>query len=384
MVIDEYRMKPVSILILADAGAAGRDLLVRRDVELAWALTVPEALANLGRRRPRIVLVRSQIAAQFMEQAKDMLERVPVVILVSEHDWPNRERFFGLGATALVSSKSQARIMEAISELTGLPSRYAPRVPYPEVVDVSLSGARIYLEATEIGTSGIAVRDFPPARVGDQVEISLVMMDPSLALSGMVVRSHISRSGSVTEIAFNALNDQERGFLESFVHRESGRAAEFPEPIGLTSDLTSTTFTLDLFQAMGGHASSDRWIQILKERQRSDSEVRAPRWLIRVEREITELERSVVKGASSCPAFARASLEMRLDLGRAQAMVVDQSSLRESCELALDFCRTLATDAQGSTEMHLAMVPEIRAGILSQVYGWTAVSEKGVSNSSAA
>lgn len=375
MVMGEIAMKPVSIMILADAGAAGRDLLVRRDVELGWALTLPEIQAAMERRRPRIVLVRAEFAADLMSRCADLLERVPVIVMVAPSDWSRRESYFDVGATALVSRDSKARILEAVSELTGLPTRYAPRVPYPEVVDVGLLGSRIYLEATELGTSGISIRDFPPARVGEQVEVTLVMMEPALTLSGMVVRSHIGRMGPVSEIAFNALNERERTILEAFVTQESARCASFPEPVGLTSDLMSSTFTLDLFQAMGSGSGLEQWLGLLRKRQHSDSEVRAPKWLVCVERELSELERWVVVGRK-CPAFVHAALEMRLDLARAQASVVGDSSLTESCELALDFCRTLATDAASSSRSELAYVPEIRAGILSQIYGWTKISDE--------
>lgn len=369
-------------MIVVDAGAAGRDLLVRRDVELGWALNLPEAQAALERRRPRIVIARAESVHELMKGGQRLLERVPVVVLLSETHWATRERYFDVGATALVSLDSKARIMEAISELTGLPTRYAPRVPYPEVVDIGLLGSRMYLEATELGITGVSIRDFPPSRTGDLVEVSLVMMEPALNLSGMVVRSYIGRQGPVTEIAFNALNAQERAALEAFVSAEASRSAMFPEPVELTSDLSSTTFTLDLFQAMGSGSGLEQWLHILRQRQLSDTEVRAPKWLVRVERELSDLERWVVAGRK-CPAFAHAALEMRIDLARAQASIVGANSLKESCELALDFCRTLTTDAASSPASQLAYVPEIRAGILSQIYGWTRVKEDTLGTSAA-
>ena len=382
MVIGERPMKPVSILILADAGAAGRELLVRRDVELGWALTVPEATAAIERRRPRVVVARADFAQMLLKEAASLLERVPVVVLLGPDDWVKRDVLFERGATALAAMDSRPRILETLSELTGLPTRYGPRVPYPEVVDVEVSGTRLYLEATELGTSGISIRDFPPARIGDRVEVTLVMMEPVVSFSGMVTRSRVGRSGAVTDVAFNALNKEERAFLETYVKKEGGRSAGFPEPIGLTSDITSGTFTLDLFQAVGENEGTDRWISLLRKRLMTNEEVKAPKWLVRVERELTEVERDAILGRSS-PPFARAALEMRLDLARTQAVMVDPSSLRDSCELALDFCRTLAKDAKDAPPSKLAQVPDIRAGILSQVYGWTKVSGEGKSTSAA-
>lgn len=363
-------MKPVSILILSDAGAAGRELLARRDVELGWALEVPEARAALERRRPRVVLTREFFALELLESARELLERVPVVVLLEPDGWEERAKYFAAGATALVSEGSLPRILEAVTELTGLPTRHAPRVPYPQVVDVSLMGAKLYLEATELGAGGISIRDFPPARTGDRVEVGLVMMEAPLVLSGMVVRSHVGRGGAVTEVAFNALDDQEREILEHFVAVERSRSAAFPDPVGLTSDLAGGTFTLDLFASDDG--STDRWLDLLRRRVGFDDDVKAPKWLSRIERDLSELERRSLAGGRA-PAFAKGALEMRIDLGRAQARLDDPQALRETCELALDFCRSLCIEARGSSGDILGQVAEIRAGILTQIYGWTSV-----------
>ena len=365
-------MKPVYILIISDAGAAGRGLLGRRDVELGWALTVDEATRSVERRRPRAVLTREEHAAEFMRSAPDLLARVPVVVLLEPDGWERRPEYFSLGATALVSLGSEARILEALTELTGLPTRFAPRVPYPEVVDVALQGSKLYLEAAELGTSGMAIRDFPPARVGERVEVGLVMMDPPRVLSGMVVRSHVGRTGPLTEIAFNALDDRERAFLQAFVDRHLSGSRDLPEPVGLTSDLGGGTFTLDLMSSLGESGEQlGPWVELLAERQREpDRGMRAPKWLLRVERELTDVERRVLRG-DDAPAFARAALELRIDLARSQANLHDAPSLRESCELGLDFCRSLAADADRERPEWRAQVPEIRAGILTQIYGWT-------------
>lgn len=373
-------MKSVSILILSDAGAAGRELLARRDVDLAWALSVEEALAAIERRRPRVVLVREALAGALFEGGRSLLSRVPVVVLLEPDGWARRGEHFAAGATALVSAGSLERILEAVTELTGLPTRHAPRVPYPEVVDVSFMGSRLYLEATEVGTSGIAIRDFPPARLGDRVEVGLVMMEPPLTLSGMVVRSHAGRGGAVTEVAFNALDDDERARLEAFVRAERARSAPLPDPVGLTSDLTAGSFTLDLFENLEEAAARpDRWLTLLAERLRSDGDTPAPRWLMRVERELSEVERRAVLGERA-PAFAKAALAMRVDVARAQAALPDAATVRETCELALDFCRSLAVDAADSPARLLAQVPEIRAGILAQIYGWTVLENDGEEN----
>lgn len=369
-------MKSVSILVLSDAGAAGRELLARRDVDLGWALTVDEALAAIETRRPRVVLAREDLAVDLLERGKALLVRVPVVILLDPSGWAKRATYFAAGATALVSAGSLGRILEAVTELTGLSTRYAPRVPYPDVVDVSFMGSSIFLEALELGTSGLSIREFPPARVGDRVEVGLVMMDPALTVSGMVVRSYVSRRGAITEVAFNALDDEERATLEAFVKGERARREPLPDPVGLTSDIAGGTFTLDLFDALGeSSAAPDRWVQLLAERLASDEEVRAPKWLVRVERDLTEIERRAALG-EKVPAFAKAALSMRVDVARAQAAMLDARSIQESCELALDFCRSLAVDAQGSPMPHLAQVPDIRAGVLSQIYGWTVVSDE--------
>ncbi len=363
-------MNPISILVLTDAGAAGRELLLRRDLDLGWALTVEEALAALERRRPRVLVTREHLVAALFERGRSLLSRVPVVVLLEPDGWDRRGELFSLGATALASAASPARIFEAIAELTGIGTRYAPRAPYTEVVDVSFLGSRLFLEAAELGPSGVSIREFPPAQRGDRVEVGLIMLEPPLTVFGMVTRCQVGRSGSFTEVAFNALDDGERAQLERFVIEARRASAPLPEPVGLSEDLEAGTYTLDLFDSVpGGEAKG--WIELLR---RHRGGTRLPRWLGRVDRELAPVERRVVAGVSA-PPFARATLETRVELAHAHAFGLDEAHLSQLWRRAVDLCRALAACDSEVSEEHRAQIPEIRAGILARVYGWTGERE---------
>ncbi len=364
-------MKRISILVCSDAGAAGRNLLARRDVELQWALTAKEAVAALARKKPRMVLAREEFILPLLQSSSQLLRRVPVVVLLDHDGWTRRAEYFAAGATALVSAQSDSRIMEAVCELTGLPTSHAPRIPYTEVVDVNYMGDQFFLESVDLGSTGMSIRDFPPARTGDRVEAGLVMMEPTLVVSGMVIRSYLEHGSSVTAITFNALDGQERATLQHVVEQERRKLAPMPEPVGLTNDL-SGTFTLDLFQAVAqGQEEADRYVKMLRSvfYPSSDGQgPKVPRWLARVGRSLTEVEQRALLGQET-PAFALAAIEMRIDLARSRAVSLTEVPAAEECELALDFCRSLATDADAAAPEDLAQVSQIRAALLRSVYG---------------
>jgi len=175
----------------------------------------------------------------------------------------------------------------------------------------------------------------------------------------------------VTGFAFNAISDDERAMLLDEIDRKRRALAPLPEPVGLTTDLSGSTYTLDLFTAMQGESSNRRYHDILRQLLDAGEDigaVRSPRWLRRVGRHLTELERRALTGRPA-PEFALAALDMRIDLARSRAFNLQATPTQKEVDLCLDFCRSLAIDAIDSGCEDLAQVPPIRADLLREVYG---------------
>jgi hypothetical protein len=364
-------MKSTRILVCSDAGAAGRDLLARRDVELDWALTPEESVAALQSLSPDAVVAREDFVLTLLRHGRRAIDGTPVVVLVEPDGWERRDRYFEAGATALVRASNRDRILEALSELTGLNSSVHPRVPYDDVVDIRLRGRRRFHEGVELSSSGVTVRDVEEVALGTTCEVTLVMMDPPYTFSAMVIRQQHEGAGRVTGLAFNAISDDERAMLLEQIAKKQRALEPLPEPVGLTADLSGSTFTLDLFTAMQGESSNERYHELLAELVEAGDDilqVRAPRWLRRVCRHLTELERRALSGGPA-PEYALAALDMRIDLARSRAFNMRAVPSQKEVDLCLDFCRALAVDSVDSEVEDLAQVPRIRAELLREVYG---------------
>lgn len=364
-------MKSIRILVCADAGAAGRDLLARRDVLLEWALTPEEAVAALQGGPPDVILAREDFVLTLLRHGRKVVQGTPVIVLLESDGWERRDAFFEAGATALVRASNRERILEALSELTGLSTSVHPRVPYGDVVDVGIGGERRFYEAVELSSSGISVRDLPAVELGTIVDVTLVMMDPPYTFSAMVIRQQPDRHGRLSSLAFNAISDDERAMLLDEIAHKRRALEPLPEPVGLTTDLSGSTYTLDLFTAMQGESSNARYHRILMELLEAGEDmiqVRSPRWLRRVCRHLSELERRALTGGPA-PEYALAALDMRIDLAHSRAFNLRAVPSQKEVDLCLDFCRALAVDSLDSDVEDLAQVAAIRAELLREVYG---------------
>ena len=354
-------MTSIPLLVCCDAGAAGRELLARRDMILRWALTPAEAKAVVGADPPRLLLVREDMADDVL---RDLPAGLPAVVLLEPDGWTRHQRYAQAGATALVRASNRERILEAVSELTGLAFRVHPRVPLTEVVNVDVEGEGHYLEAAEVSASGIAVRNLPGARVGTRVTVDLDFLDPARRLTALVVRFGQDEGQPLAGLAFDALTEDDRRGLINFI-RDREAMVRLPEPENLTSDLG--TYTLDLFH----HNGAD--MRIFKEMLSSSMfpmsgaiGPRMPSWLERVAGSLTPIEQAALKGEDALP-FADAAVELRLALahGRAGAGGMVSPGLGQR---VLEFARTLANVGTGKAPDVLHQITEIRAALLVDVY----------------
>jgi hypothetical protein len=360
-------MKRTPILIISDAGTAGRALLARRDVELRWALTRPEARAGLQiDPKPRVCLTREDLALDVLASLKKEDGGPACVVLVEPEGWARKDKYLEAGATAIVQRTAEEKILEAISGLTGLVFRSHPRVPYSTVADVTMHGDRYFLETVDLSASGVTIRGLTNARIGDRVELTFMMTDPQMSASGVVVRVFEEHGEVLAAISFEMIDAAHRKRLAEMVDEERSKAPELPEPVGLTHDLPSA-FTADLHSAAGADPNAHQiYRNMLHEYMKTSTKVvRVPSWLERVARSLTASERKAATG-QDVPSYARATLDMRIQLEHCR---LDGGPTEGTVAAAIELCRSMANDVPENNVEELKDVIVIRAALLRAVYG---------------
>lgn len=355
-------MTSIPLLVCCDAGAAGRELLARRDMVLRWALTPAEAMAVVAVDPPRLVLVRESMADDVLRVLPGGL---PVVVLLEPDGWVRHQRFAEAGATALVRASNRERILEAVSELTGLAFRVHPRIRLAEVVSATVGEETHFVEAAEISASGIALRNLPGARVGTRVTVEVDFLTPPRTLTALAVRFGQDDGQPLAGLAFDGLTENDRIALIEFI-RERESMVELPEPVDLTTDIG--TYTLDLFCNLGDDTRVFRDMMSSAMFPLNGAiGPRMPKWLERVCASLTEMERSALQGAVDVPAFASAAIDLRLMLAQSRAGAGGAISV-EMGHRVLEFSRTLANEGTSRPAEVLRQITEIRAAILVEAY----------------
>lgn len=340
------------ILVACDAGAAGRELLTRHDVELGWALTVEEAAAWTRVSRPEVVLTREELATQILE-----LSRAPVVVLLEPDGWARRNQYFEAGATALVQATNRQRILEAISHLTGTSFASHARIPYSDVVEVRYGDDSFLCQTADLSMTGMAVHGLENLPIGARIDVSFVMNEPVVHVQGVVVRYGRRQGEPIAGISFSDVDFERAAEIEAIIDRERTSLPDIPEPTGLTTDLAGT-FTLDLVTEGGAR---DRLAQALAD----DDGTRLPRWLERLASTLTDAERRALLDRR--PTFASTALDARIRI--AQACVAGEGPSRQDCVAIFELCRSLAEEPGADDETDLPDLPTIRGALLGAVYG---------------
>lgn len=361
------------ILVACDAGAAGRELLTRKDLELGWALTSREADAWMARGAPDVVLVREELATEVLELLGRRAESAACVVLLEPDGWERRNRYFDLGARGLVQASSRERILEAVSNLTGLAFPTNARVPFRDVVEVTWRGTTLLLETRDISVSGVAVCGMPGVMLGERIRVSFVMSDSQVAVDGVVVRQEKDDGELRVGVSFADLDEGGAADIQAIIEGELDRLPELPDPVGMTCDLAGT-FTLDLNSVQLGEARPEEsFRQMLTKLLAAEpgDTTRYPRWLDRVAAALTPCERASLE--TKTPRFASDAVDARIRIERARARIDGHGPTQEDCRSVLELSRSLAGDAAMSPDEILADVPKIRAALLLGVYGATRI-----------
>lgn len=358
-------MNDSTILIVTDAGAAGRALLGRKDLDTHWALTLDEALAVVEHAKPRACITREDMAMELLEALKRTPHSPPVVVLLEQDGWERRDLYFGLGATALASELAAERILEAVSELTGISFRTNPRVPFASVLDATIDEEPLFLETVELSASGVAVRGMPEAQVGDRAELNFVMAEPPVTVTAMVVRTYEHGGETVAGMCFVGLDDERRRALNALVEEQAKAEAQAPDPVGFTADLGA--FTLDLNKtADSGEEGQKVYLAMLRE-SAEHATVVMPSWLKRVQSALTSIEKTALVADETFPSWALSSIAMRIHLKRER--LNSEGPIAEAMlPKVVDHCLMIADQAQGAPSEVLVQAAQIRTALLREVY----------------
>lgn len=352
-----------SVMVVCDAGAAGRELLARSDFDVFWALEPSEAVAVLQNQPPQVVLTREQMCEEVLSWSLAHRRRVPVVVLLEAGNWGQRQAFLQKGAAALVEVASRDRILEAVSELTGRGFPAHVRVPFSEFVEVLDGRSTRLVETTDLSKTGLGLRYLPDASPGQTVRVQIDSLHPPLSLGAAVIRVDEDTVG----LRFVDNSDEVLERLETLVSALSKRNLLLEMPRGLTVDLLELS-TRDLvvgephqdvasFKMMLHHAVArpdgprDGW----------------PRWLVNLERRLTAIERRCLRQDSAVSPVA-AAVELRIELARAHADPHIAFPTAEHAQRVMEFCQRLTEHVEVATPRDLVDITLIRGRLLRAVY----------------
>lgn len=351
---------PVPVLVCDTAGPVGSEILQRREVVAYWAIQPEEAQAVLAEVHPKLALVRRRFAGAVLPNRGS----TAVVVLMDEAGWAEKDQLFALGATALASEQSGEKILEAVSELTGLAFARHPRVSYKTAVELTVQGEARLAETVNLSASGLCVRNVGELKVGSGVDISFPLLEPSISAQAVVVRCFEDAGVPMAGLCFSQLSPATRERLDGLVAEETAKNPGAPIAFELPE--------LDEAVTSEERRPSEEALQELKARLREvhqeaqrDARLASPRKdsATRLAGRLTPAEKATVSGGKA-PVWAKTALETRLKLhldrqehGRARSTTVRE---------ALVLCRSMATgatDARSRVE-----VCATRAALLREVY----------------
>jgi hypothetical protein len=354
--------RPVSTLVYGDLRGAGHELLSRSDLDLRWALTLHEALSVSRQLALELVIASDQFALSYLEARTGLPRKAPCIVLGGPELAAKKDALDRAGATAFVLADDPRRLMEAISELTGLTFRDHPRVALETVVDVQMRGESSLLYTFDLSVSGVSIKSLSNARYGDRATLTFDLFDPPLTASAIVVRHFNVPEEQCVGFRFVDLEDADRARVAEVVDRELAGL-----PLFSTSDIEDAPGeqTIDLLAALRakGDAGLSDYVRMVSAIVDGwDDADSAPTWVFEVAGKLTDTERKAL--SSGAPAWAKAAVEMRIDLKR---QIVDRGSAGQFAH-ALELCRTMANDVDGATEEEAVDATAIRSALLRSIY----------------
>lgn len=348
-------MKKPSIVVAADAGAAGRSLLEHDDLSIWWALTSREVRAAL--QHPfDLIVTREELADVALEGNK-----ADVLVLLEPDSWGLHDQYFKAGATGLVQASNSARVVEAVSELTGVAFAEHPWVEVSEFVSVRDSDLG-FVRVLRLSQGGLEL-EMADLRFqqGQRLVLELDFLPGAPAVPCAIVRMP-DKSRSSWGLAFETPDEAVVSHIKKFVGSIS---SDLPSPVSLTADLG--TCTLDLMMRPEEDKKTAECRSRLKAVLQDDKADRIPRWIRSLKDSLTPLEMAVLSGDRIDP-MASEAIDIRLELGM---IAVDQPAdlqLNRRTQRVIEFARSLALTYEEADASVLLDVMRMRAALLAGVY----------------
>jgi hypothetical protein len=351
-------MQTMPILVAGNAGVVTHEILARSDIDAYWALSGSEVQAVLRREVPRLCIARQHSAGVVLDALKERNDPPPCVVLLERDGWEEKDELFRRGATALVRASAGAKILEAISILTGLAFAKLPRVRLATVAELTIAGGEPLLhETVDLSASGVCLRGVSDARLqlGVGATVGFPTLEPAIeGLVAMVARLFSDRGTPMAAFCFTHLDDQQRVALNQVVASCAASAA--PESLDLEDlEFDSPEPTHDL--PSDGESDLRR---ALKQRLQAQGGAGSQGWLDLAERSLTDMERAALRGESEAR-WAHHVLEMRLRICRAIAETssVDAATIAQTVQV----CREIG-EASPRDEASLVRYTRIRSSLL--------------------
>ena len=368
--------RQVAIVVCGNAGTVGGEILRRRDVVTYWALNAEEAIATIVRVQPRVVLAREEQALAVIAGVKET--KTPVVVLLDENGWDHHQEYIAAGAAAVALSQSGARILEAVSELTGLAFAKHPRVAYETTVEVAVVGkAAQNLATVNLSASGVCVAGLDKSDQGLAARVTFTRLNPPMSFDALVVRCFKGEGDkAMAGMTFTNVSPDAVAMLVTLVEDEIDKDETAALTVEVPLTLDPDEAALDEVQARGEAA-----VAALKDKLRGihfdvkrDDELGGPRKPMprtasttsisaEVEPMLSPSERALVLGQPA-PDWAEPVINARLRLHVERKQVGGAS--KRAVKEALTLCRTLG---RGSTDAaSMVEVTSVRASLLREVY----------------
>jgi hypothetical protein len=368
----------VPILVCGNAGPVGGDLLRRRDISIHWALSVPEAIAVLAKVNPPVCIVLEQHAEALLA-AKPAEATTRFISLVANPTPESTQKQQELGATLVVQISVAERILEAISELTGLAFAQHPRVLFRSPISIEIPDEEtVQLETVNLSASGLCVKGLSPAAQGKSVRVR-VHLDAELTSNAIVVRCFEQEGTPMAGLCFTDLSAEEHTRVEKFVERElfhhpestsTVLALEFGAEIPVVeaprrpADVAMAELKAHLREV---HLESKRDEMLHQPRKSSAPPPMHPAPAKKPfdESKLSAPERASMRG-DPAPAWAEPALKarLRLDLDKKERGKLTHDAVHD----VLVVCRDMGSSVAESDMAALVEVTTTRAALLKEIY----------------
>jgi hypothetical protein len=337
----------VPILVCGSIREASCELLARPDFDLYWATSIEEALAVLRRVDPAVVVAGDEAARELFAADPSVPKRAACVVVSKGRE--NGESHMRAGAVAVVEAEHVAAM---VSELTGIPFRVHPRVPFRTRVGVELGAEKLELMTVDLSRSGVCIAGMPAGKSGETVSLEFRDLEPVARAEAVVVRSFSGPDGYCTGLCFTSLDDGAVEVLTKSIDRE------LDDMILLTDEMQilMRDDTVDLMAALASR--KDGGVADYVEMLSSMDGTWMPGWLRAIGESLTLSEKNAIRGNG--PEWAERSVRLRVEIERTMI----GGSRRLEPATVLQFCALVGVEASGMGDHRVADAALIRGALL--------------------